>query len=81
LPPFFRVFERVELDKDEDVVRVVDDAEDALDLGLLARPGLVLVEHGPSRVVVACLNPSDDECGRGNSFRWERAIVRLLLAA
>src|SRR4051812_38964805 len=45
---------------DHDLVRIVDAAENALRRRLLARPRLVLVEHGPPALVVAGLNAGED---------------------
>src|SRR5919198_655437 len=65
-----RVLERGELEIDEDVVRVVSVAEDPLHRRLLARPRPVLVEHRPPRVVVADVDPRDDEARyAGNASR------------
>jgi hypothetical protein len=63
-PPaaFLRVLDRVELEVDEDVVRVVDAAQDALHTCLLACAGLVLVELRPPAVVVADVDSRDDKC-------------------
>src|SRR5919198_1233707 len=56
-----RVLERRELEVDEDVVRVVRVAEDSLHRRLLAGPRPVLVEQRPPRVIVAHVDPGDDE--------------------
>jgi hypothetical protein len=56
-----RVIDGVELEIDENVIRILDTAEHSLHLRFLAGARAVLVEHRPPGVVVPDLDPGDDE--------------------
>src|SRR5262249_46147912 len=85
-PPLrlLRISDRVKLEEDEDMVRIVDSAEYALNRRLLPGVWSILVEHRPPFLVVADLNPGDDErrnrplLGFGNGCRSEPSLLRVL---
>jgi hypothetical protein len=58
---FSCVLRGFELEEDEDVARIVDIAVNALNFRLLACLRAILVEHRPPPVVVAHVDPGDDE--------------------
>src|SRR5919106_2901833 len=58
---FLSVVDGFELQQDEHMVRVVNAAKYALHPCVLSGPWPILIEHRAPRVVVADLNPGDDE--------------------
>src|SRR5439155_16695789 len=71
LPRFLCVLDGRELEEDEDVIWILHFSEDALNRRLLTRLRAILFEHRPPSVVVANLDPGDDERGHGRSSRVE----------
>src|SRR5436309_4891864 len=77
MPRFVRVVNGLELEEDEDVVRVVDVSEDSLHLRLFARTRPILIEHRPPGVVVADVDSGDDERSHWPLLSLRSSIVAM----
>src|SRR5581483_5270910 len=70
-----RLVDRVELDLDEDLARVLPVAEELVAAGLAAGAGAVLVEHLLPQVVVADVQPREQVRHFSSSFRYSLSIM------